>query len=109
MEKVAIVHSIYIAWKGHVDVNAMLDKFILCDGVEYARRDLRNRIQIKTPQRIQRLTIPIKVRGKYHQVMHETEIKGSQWALGDRKVVHQNRHRPPRFYGPRFNHDELEC
>lgn len=80
MKKVAIVQSNYIPWKGYFDIIAAVDEFILYDDMQYTRRDWRNRNRIKTPQGIQWLTVPVRVKGKYHQTIRETEIDGVGWA-----------------------------
>ncbi|MBP1694864.1 MAG: hypothetical protein H6Q41_52 [Deltaproteobacteria bacterium] len=79
-KKVAIVQSNYIPWKGYFDLIAAVDEFILYDDMQYTRRDWRNRNQIKTPQGLQWLTVPVKVKGKYHQTIRETEIEEVDWA-----------------------------
>lgn len=91
MKKVAIVQSNYIPWKGYFDMIAAVDEFILYDDMQYTRRDWRNRNQIKTPQGVQWLTVPVQVKGKYHQKIRDTEIDGSDWALA------QNYRRAPHF------------
>ncbi len=63
-KKIAIVQSNYIPWKGYFDMIAAVDEFILYDDMQYTRRDWRNRNQIKTPQGVQWLTVPVKVKGK---------------------------------------------
>ncbi|MCK9398161.1 MAG: WbqC family protein, partial [Methylobacter sp.] len=77
MKKVAILQSNYIPWKGYFDMIAAVDEFILYDDMQYTRRDWRNRNQIKTPQGAQWLTVPVQVKGKYHQKIRVTEIDGS--------------------------------
>lgn len=89
-KKVAIVQSNYIPWKGYFDMIAAVDEFILYDDVQYTRRDWRNRNQIKTPQGMQWLTVPVKVKGKYHQTIRETEIDGVDWAKSHWKSLCQN-------------------
>ena len=79
MKKVAILQSNYIPWKGYFDMIAAVDEFILYDDMQYTRRDWRNRNKIKTPQGLQWLSVPVKVKGKYHQTIYETEIDGSDW------------------------------
>lgn len=80
MKKVAIVQSNYIAWKGYFDMIRMVDEFILYDDVQYTRRDWRNRNKIKTPNGLLWLTIPVDVKGKYHQKINETLISDPKWA-----------------------------
>lgn len=90
MKKVAIVQSNYIPWKGYFDMLAAVDEFILFDDMQYTRRDWRNRNQIKTPQGVQWLTVPVKVKGKYHQSIRETEIDGGDWAAQHWRALVQN-------------------
>jgi len=97
MKKVAILQSNYIPWKGYFDMIAAVDEFILYDDMQYTRRDWRNRNQIKTPQGVQWLTIPVKVKGKYDQLIRETEIDGSDWAQVHWKTLAQNYRRSAYF------------
>jgi hypothetical protein len=97
MKKVAIVQSNYIPWKGYFDMIAAVDEFILYDDMQYTRRDWRNRNQIKTPQGTQWLTIPVLVKGKYHQKIRDTKIDGTEWAADHWKALAQNYRRAPHF------------
>jgi hypothetical protein len=97
MKKVAIVQSNYIPWKGYFDMIAAVDEFILYDDMQYTRRDWRNRNQIKTPHGAQWLTVPVLVKGKYHQKVRETEIDGKEWATVHWRTLVQNYRRAPHF------------
>jgi len=97
MKKVAILQSNYIPWKGYFDMIASVDEFILFDDMQYTRRDWRNRNQIKIPQGIQWLTVPVLVKGKYHQKIRDTEIDGDEWALQHWKALVQNYRRAACF------------
>jgi hypothetical protein len=46
---------------------------------------------------VQWLTVPVKVKGKYHQAIRETEIEGAQWANDHWKALSQNYRRAPCF------------
>jgi hypothetical protein len=46
MNKIAILQSNYIPWKGYFDLVASVDEFILFDDMQYTRRDWRNRNKI---------------------------------------------------------------
>ena len=76
---------------------AAVDEFILYDDMQYTRRDWRNRNQIKTPQGVQWLTVPVQVKGKYEQKIKETAIDGSEWAIAHWKALAQNYRRAPHF------------
>lgn len=97
VKKVAIVQSNYIPWKGYFDMIAAVDEFILFDDMQYTRRDWRNRNQIKTPQGVQWLTVPVRVKGKYHQTIRETEVEGTDWAATHWKALAQNYRRAAHF------------
>ncbi|TFZ03823.1 WbqC family protein [Ramlibacter humi] len=97
--RVAIVQSNYIPWRGYFDLMASVDEFVLYDDVQYTRRDWRNRNQIKTPQGLQWLTVPVRVKGKYSQAIRETEIEASaDWAADHVKALSLNYRRAP-FFG----------
>ena len=97
MKKVAILQSNYIPWKGYFDMIASVDEFILYDDMQYTRRDWRNRNQIKTPQGVQWLTVPVSVKGKYSQTIRQTEIDGDGWATSHWKALMQNYRRASCF------------
>ncbi len=96
-KSVAIVQSCYIPWKGYFDLIGAVDEFVLFDDMQYTRRDWRNRNLIKTPQGPQWLTVPVKVKGKYHQTIRETELDGSRWQADHWKSICQNYKRSPFF------------
>ena len=77
---VTIVQSCYIPWRGYFDLITRSDEFILYDDVQFTRRDWRSRNQIKTAQGLKWLTIPVEVKGKYHQKINETRIADPDWA-----------------------------
>lgn len=76
---------------------AAVDEFILYDDMQYTRRDWRNRNQIKTPQGLQWLTVPVNVKGKFHQKIRDTGIDGTDWAAVHWKSLMQNYRRAPYF------------
>ncbi|PLQ01533.1 WbqC family protein [Cupriavidus pauculus] len=94
---VAIVQSCYIPWKGYFDLIGSVDEFIIYDDMQYTRRDWRNRNLIKTPQGLSWLTLPVKVKGKYHQLIRETELEGDKWRTDHWKALQQNYRRAPFF------------
>ena len=97
MKKVAILQSNYIPWKGYFDMIATVDELILYDDMQYTRRDWRNRNQIKTPQGVQFLTVPVQVKGKYDQKIKDTLIDVCDWAIVHWKTLAQNYLRAPHF------------
>jgi hypothetical protein len=58
---------------------AAVDEFILYDDVQYTNNDWRNRNLIKVPGGTLWLTIPIRQKGRFGQLICETEINGTSW------------------------------
>ena len=96
-KKTAILQSNYIPWKGYFDLIAAVDEFILYDDMQYTRRDWRNRNKIKTANGIKWITVPVRVKGKYHQLIRETEIDGTDWAHSHWRQIEQNYLKTPHF------------
>lgn len=94
---IAILQSNYIPWKGYFDMIASVDEFILYDDMQFTRRDWRNRNQIKSPQGIQWLTVPVQVKAKYEQKIKDTAIDGIGWAKMHWKSLEQNYKRAQHF------------
>ncbi|NIM97934.1 MAG: hypothetical protein GTO24_07625 [candidate division Zixibacteria bacterium] len=78
-KQVAITQSSYIPWKGYFDLMNAVDEFILFDDMQYTRRDWRNRNKIKTANGLIWLTIPVKVKGRYHQKIKDVVISHPRW------------------------------
>ena len=77
---VLITQSNYIPWKGYFGLIDSVDELVLLDSVQYTRRDWRNRNIIKTPSGPIWLTIPVNVKGRYHQAIDEVNVSDLAWA-----------------------------
>lgn len=77
--KVLITQSNYIPWKGYFDAIARADVLVLYDEMQYTKRDWRNRNKIKLSNGLQWLTIPVQVKGKFHQKINETKVTDGDW------------------------------
>lgn len=75
-----VTQSNYIPWKGYFDNMALSDVFVTYDSVQFTKRDWRNRNQIKTPNGIVWLTIPVQVKGKFEQSVRETRVSDLDWS-----------------------------
>lgn len=97
MKKVAILQSNYIPWKGYFDMIAAVDEFILYDEMQYTKNDWRNRNQIKTPQGVQWLTVPVRQKGEFGQTIRDAEIDGEKWRGLHWKSLNANYRRAQHF------------
>lgn len=78
MKKVVILQSNYIPWKGYFDLIKSADEFIFYDEVQYTKNDWRNRNQVKSPNGLHWLTIPVK-QNSIHQIISETKVVDDKW------------------------------
>ena len=97
MKRVAVVQSSYIPWKGYFDLINSVDEFILFDDVQYTRRDWRNRNLIKTPRGLEWLTIPVAVKGRYHQKICDTQVSEADWGAQHWASLVHNYAKAPHF------------
>ena len=94
---VVITQSNYLPWRGYFDLLRSADEVILLDSVQYTRRDWRNRNRIKTASGPAWLTVPVEVKGRYHQTIDETQIADSTWADSHRRSIDMAYRRAPHF------------
>lgn len=78
MNRIAILQSNYIPWRGYFDIIKQVDVFVIYDEVQFTKNDWRNRNKIKTPNGLQWLTIPVKHKS-LDQKIFETEVVNQQW------------------------------
>ena len=71
---VAIHQPNYLPWLGYFYKIAKCDMFVLLDNVQYAKNSFINRNKIKTPQGELWLTVPVKSKGRFGQLIKEVEI-----------------------------------
>ncbi len=65
----------------------MVDEFVLFDDAQFTKRDWRNRNQIKTPDGLHWLTIPVEVKGKYTQKIKDTKISDPKWPISHWETI----------------------
>jgi hypothetical protein len=92
-----ITQSNYIPWKGYFDAINLVDEVVLLDDVQFTRRDWRNRNRIKTPQGLRWLTIPIQVKGRFHQRICETRVADADWGPQHFAKIRQSYRKAPYF------------
>lgn len=96
-KKVAVLQSNYIPWKGYFDLIRSVDAFVLYDDVQYTRRDWRNRNKIKTAQGEHWLTVPVKNKGRFEQLINEVQISDPNWAEQHWKTIEMSHRRAACF------------
>lgn len=71
MNRVAVLQSNYIPWKGYFDIIHDVDLFIFYDEVQYTKCDWRNRNKIYTAAGLKWLSVPV----SSHRTMAIDEVK----------------------------------
>lgn len=95
--KIIITQSNYIPWKGYFSSMKYATHLVLYDDAQYTRRDWRNRNKIITPRGPEWLSIPINVKGKYHQKVNEAQVKNRTWATDHWNKIRENYRKAPGF------------
>lgn len=94
-KKIAVLQSNYIPWKGYFDIIAAVDEFILYDDMQFTKNDWRNRNQIKTPQGVQWISIPV---GQcIDRRIRDVELPNNKWKVKHWKTLENNYRRAPHF------------
>lgn len=103
-KKIAIVQSSYIPWRGYFGLISAVDEFVLFDDMQFTKRDWRSRNKIKTANGSVWLTVPVQVRGKYHQRIMDTLVSDVKWRKKHWNSVKMNYAKSPFFkdYGSIF-------
>ena len=88
MTKSAVItQSNYIPWRGWFEMLAQSDIWIIYDNVQFTKRDWRNRNLIRLNESPQWLTIPVVTKGKYTQLICETEVSEPEWFIGHKRKL----------------------
>lgn len=70
----------FMPWLGFFDRWEKSDLYIILDNVQYIKRGWHNRDKIKTPHGVKWLTVPVKTKGRYHQLIKDVELDNeSNW------------------------------
>ena len=85
-----MTQSNYIPWKGFFDSMNQVNKIVLYDDMQFTKRDWRNRNLIKTTNGLKWLTIPVEVKGRFHQKINETIISDKSWNIKHLNILKEN-------------------
>ena len=78
MNKVGIIQSNYIPWKGYFDIIHEVDIFIFYDDVKYTKNDWRNRNKIKGANGTFWISVPVPKESVRHKI-EQVELKDHSW------------------------------
>lgn len=96
--RVAIMQPTYLPWLGYFGLMHSVDKFILLDSVQFARRSWQQRNQIKSADGALWLTVPVYTKGLRDQIISDVEIDyGHGFPFNHKKSLITNYAKAPFF------------
>ena len=96
--RAVILQPGFIPWFGFFELMNKCDIFVFLDDVQYTKRDWRSRNKIKTSSGTAWLTLPVKTKGRFTQLLKNTEIDNNQnWAKNHMETIKMNYSRAPFF------------
>lgn len=103
-ERVSVLQSNYIPWKGYFDIIHDSDLCVFYDDVQYTKNDWRNRNRIKTPLGGTWITIP--AGDDLGRLICDVRLPDKRWAIKHWKTICQYYSKAAHFkrYRPFFEH-----
>src|SRR5262245_61672306 len=95
-KRIAIIQSAYMPWRGFFDLVSRCDEFVIFDSVQYRKRQWHKRNQIKTPNGLEWLTIPVLTKSRFDQPIEEVETMPG-WCERHWATFRANYGRAPHF------------
>ena len=95
---IAIHQPEFMPWLGFFEKMRSVDQFVIFDHVQFKKRYFENRNKIKTGNKWNWITVPVKSKGNYHQAINDIEIENnSKWQKKMWKNIHHAYAKSP-FY-----------
>jgi len=95
---VSIMQPTYLPWCGYFDLIDRVSTFIFLDTVQFNKRSWQQRNRIRSKEGLIWLTVPVKVKGRYHQLIKDVEISDSLFYRKHLKTIELNYKKAPFFY-----------
>lgn len=80
-----------------MDLVDQVDTFVLLDNVQFERQSWQQRNRIKTPAGLQWLTVPVRFRGRFGQLINEVEIRDIEFWRNHLRAIELSYRRAPFF------------
>lgn len=94
MTTVVISQPQLFPWQGFFELVGSADIYVHLDDAQFSKGSFTNRIQIKHPNGIKWMTVPLKGKGQF-QAINQLEPAGIEWKRQHRELVHQSLSRAP--------------
>jgi hypothetical protein len=95
-QKVIACHQpVYLPFAGFFQKMARVDEFVFMDFVQLNKRSWQVRNRIKTRAGATWLSVPVEVKGKYHQLIRDTRVVDDGWRRKHWEALRHNYHDAP--------------
>jgi len=101
---IACHQPVYLPFPGYFQKMARVDAFVPMPFVQLNKRSWQVRNRIKTRAGAAWLTVPVEVKGRYHQLIGETRVVEGPWRRKHWEALRHNYHEAPFWeaYAPFF-------
>ena len=86
MTTVAISQPMYFPWAGFMEMMKLADVFVWLDDVQFSKGSFTNRIQVKTPNGVKWMTIPLQGKGT-NTPIRDLVGAGDDWRRSHRAML----------------------
>ena len=94
---IAISQPTYLPWVGYLDLMDQVDLFVILDNVQFVKQSWQQRNRIKTAAGLQWLTVPVKLHGRFGQLISEVEIREPDFHVDHLRAIELAYRRTPNF------------
>lgn len=77
--RVVIMQPYYLPYRGYFALLSAADVFVIYDDVQYRHRFWQSRNRLKVGPSWWTMTVPVRTKGRRHQLIREVEIDGNRW------------------------------
>lgn len=89
-KKAVIMQPTFLPWLGYFDLIDQADVFIFLDNVQFEKQSWQQRNRIRTPHGLEWVTVPVLIKGRFGQIIKDTELNKSVFAEKHLKHIRQN-------------------
>ena len=93
----AIMQPTYLPWVGYFDLIDQVDVFVYLDDVQFEKQSWQQRNQLRGPGGLEWITVPVRIKGRFGQLICDVEINPVKFPDKHIKQVAQNYRRAPYF------------
>ena len=96
--KIAIMQPTFLPWIGYFSMISKVDTFVILDNVQFDKRSWQQRNKIKSFDKFQYLTVPVKSKGLFNQHIREVEINIEEDYISKHKKTITNLYSKSKYF-----------